>query len=106
MVQAPGVSLAGVDAIAEWIGVFWRAFPDLNHQVLTSLESGDLAAAEVRFSGTHTGPLASPDGDIPATGKSFSFTYTHVTKFAAGVIAADHVHFDQVTFLTQLGLLG
>ncbi|MGB8379781.1 MAG: nuclear transport factor 2 family protein [Dermatophilaceae bacterium] len=36
-VQAPEVSLAGVDAIAAWIGVFWRAFPDLSHQVLTGL---------------------------------------------------------------------
>ena len=60
-VQAPGVSLDGVHAITDWIGVFWRAFPDLNHEVVTSLESGDLAAAEVWFSGTHTGPLASPD---------------------------------------------
>lgn len=106
VVQAPGASLAGVDAVADWVAVFWRAFPDLRHDILTSVESDGVAAAEVRFSGTHTGPLASPDGDIPATGKAFAFTYTHITRFADGVITEDHVHFDQMDFLTQLGLLG
>lgn len=105
-VQAPGVSLSGVDEIAGWIGVFWRAFPDLSHQIVTSVEEGDRAAAEVRFAGTHTGPLASPDGDIPATGKTFEISYTHITRFDGGRIVEDHVHFDQMGFLTQLGLLG
>ncbi|WP_020388512.1 ester cyclase [Kribbella catacumbae] len=105
-VRAPGVALNDVGEIASWIGVFWRAFPDLRHEILGSVEADGTAAAEVRFTGTHTGPLASPDGDIPATGKPFDFTYTHFTRFSDGVIAEDHVHFDQLTFLTQLGLAG
>ncbi len=106
VVQAPGASLAGLNAVTDWIAVFWRAFPDLRHEILSSVESDDMAAAEVRFAGTHTGPLASPEGDIPATGKSFAFSYAHVTRFADGVIVEDHVYLDQMDFLTQLDLLG
>lgn len=106
-VEAPGgVSLSGIEEVAVWIGVFWRAFPDLRHEILTSVESGDRASAEVRFTGTHTGPMASPDGDIPPTGKPFDFTYTHTTEFADGAVASDHVVYDQLGFLSQLGLMG
>ena len=62
-------------------------------------------AAEARFTATHTGPLASPGGDIPPTGKPVALDYVEGTRFADGRIASEHVYFDQVAFLSQLGLL-
>jgi ketosteroid isomerase-like protein len=62
-------------------------------------------AAEARFTATHTGPLASPGGDIPPTDKPVALDYVDVTRFAGGRIASEHVYFDQVAFLSQLGLL-
>jgi len=62
-------------------------------------------AAEVRFSGTHTGPLASPGGKIAPTGRPFAFDYLHVSRLAGDQIASDHIYFDQLGFLNQLGLL-
>jgi ketosteroid isomerase-like protein len=104
-IVAPGVELHGREEIEGWIRVFITAFPDLKHEARTTIETGDACVAEVRFSGTHTGPLASPDGDIDPTGKPFVLDYAHVSRFEGGRIRSDHVYFDQLTFLSQLGLL-
>jgi predicted ester cyclase len=104
-ILAPGTKLQGRDAAAAWIEVFLHAFPDLNHEILATVQSGDAVAAEARFTATHTGPLASPGGDIPPTGKPVALDYyVDVTRFADGRIASEHVYFDQVAFLSQLGL--
>ncbi|HLI57599.1 MAG TPA: ester cyclase [Actinomycetota bacterium] len=97
--------MQGPDQVAGWIQVFLTAFPDLNHDVRSVLEVDGGCAAEVRFSGTHTGPLASPNGDIPPTGKPFTFDYVHVSSLEGGRIRQDHIYFDQLGFLAQLGLL-
>jgi steroid delta-isomerase-like uncharacterized protein len=104
-IVAPGVELHGKEEIERWIRVFITAFPDLKHEVRATIETTDACVAEVRFSGTHTGPLASPDGEIPPTGKPFVLDYVHVSRFEEGRIESDHVYFDQLTFLSQLGLL-
>ena len=104
-VVAPGVDLHGEDQVVGWIQVFLRAFPDLHHEVRSVLEVNGGYAAEVRFSGTHTGPLASPAGDIQPTGKPFAFDYVHVARLDGNKIASDHIYFDQLGFLSQLGLL-
>ncbi len=102
---APGVELHGKEEIEGWVRVFLTAFPDLKHDVRTVIETGDACVAEVRFSGTHTGPLASPDGEIAPTEKPFVLDYVHVSRSEDHRIGSDHVYFDQLTFLTQLGLL-
>jgi predicted ester cyclase len=83
----------------------YLAFPDLKHQILTTVQPGDAVAAEARFTATHTGPLASPNGDIPPTGKPVTLDYVDVARFADGRITSEHIYFDQVAFLSQLGLL-
>ena len=85
--------------------MFLRAFPDLNHQILATVQAGDAVATEARFTATHTGPLASPGGDIPPTGKPVALDYVDITLFTDGRIASEHIYFDQVAFLSQLGLL-
>jgi steroid delta-isomerase-like uncharacterized protein len=104
-VVAPGVEFHGIDQVAGWLQVFLTAFPDLRHDVRSVLEVDGRCAAEVRFSGTHTGPLASPQGEIPATGKPFAFDYVQVSSLEQGRIRNDHIYFDQLGFLGQLGLL-
>lgn len=104
-VVAPGVELHGEEQVLGWIQVFVSAFPDLRHEVRSVLEVNGGYAAEVRFSGTHTGPLASPGGEIGPTGRPFAFDYVHVSRLAGDQIASDHIYFDQLGFLNQLGLL-
>jgi predicted ester cyclase len=58
---------------AAWIDVFLRAFPDLHHEVLSTVEADNQIVAEARFIGTQAGPLASPGGDIAPTGKTVTW---------------------------------
>lgn len=102
---APGVELRGPEAIAGWVNVFNRAFPDLHHEVCSAVEIDGTCWAEIQATGTHTGPLASPQGDIPPTGKRFVMNYAEVARVEGGRLASEHIYFDQLGFLQQLGLM-
>src|SRR5436305_1833785 len=100
-----GPRLAGFDAFKGFVGVWNKAFPDGGMKLLTAVESGDTVIAEGVMTGTHTGPLASPAGEVPATGKKIEFKFADVFKTRDGKVVEHRVYFDQMTFLGQLGLI-
>jgi len=104
-INAPGAELRGADQILAWYGVFVRAFPDIKHEVRGSVQETDSCVLQARVTGTHTGPLASPAGDVPPTGKSFALDYVNVARFADGRIASETYYWDNQSFLSQLGLV-
>ncbi|MEY2478369.1 MAG: hypothetical protein QOG87_3684 [Actinomycetota bacterium] len=105
--RAPGAeSVTGVDGIVGYMRPFLEAFPDLTHEIVAYVEDGDTAAFELRISGTHTAPLASPQGEIPATGKSVEFQSCDFVRMRGDQIVSYHVYFDMMGFMGQLGLLG
>src|SRR5690348_9234237 len=71
----PGTGeLKGVEAFIEYAKVFLRAIPDTRVEIRSVVEQGNMVIAEGRLTGTHTGPLATPDGqEIPATGRHVDF---------------------------------
>jgi predicted ester cyclase len=79
--------------------------PDTRHPVSNVIEAGDQLVVEFRWQGTHTRPLFSPQGEIPATGKQLDVRISAVFEIEAGRITAERGYFDQVEFLTQLGLI-
>src|SRR5579864_3194430 len=103
-INAPGAELHGTDQILAWYGVFVRAFPDIKHEVRGPIQEADTCVLQARATGTHTGPLASPAGDIPPTGKPFVLDYVNVARFADGRIESETYYWDNQAFLTQLGL--
>ncbi len=57
------------------------------------------------MTGTHTGPLAMPDGKtIPATNKSFRVRFLEVLKWEGGQIVEEHAYYDVLGWMAQLGL--
>jgi steroid delta-isomerase-like uncharacterized protein len=104
-IRAPGVELQGVDQIMSWYQVFVTAFPDIKHEVRATIEHGNACVLEARVTGTHTGPLASPAGEIAPTGKRFALDYVNVARFADGRLTRETYYWDNQSFLTQLGLL-
>lgn len=67
--------------------------------------TGDQAAEEARFSGTHTGALRTPNGDVPPTGKRMASRYAAVSRVKNGKVTSFHVYFDVADVLAQLGLM-
>ncbi|MDQ1636167.1 MAG: hypothetical protein QOJ32_2976 [Frankiaceae bacterium] len=52
-------------ALQAWV----VAFSDLRGTITSAARDGDLLAYEVRFDGTHDGPLQTPMGELPAFGR-------------------------------------
>lgn len=106
VLQAPGeASLDGADAAVDYVRVWARAFPDMRQTVVNQLVAGDWVVSEFSVAGTHTGTLASPDGDIPPTNRKATGRGVQLQRIEDGKIAEERVYFDQLEILTQLGLV-
>lgn len=104
--EAPGdVRLEGPDAITAYAMGWLNAFPDARITVHTDLEAGDRVVHEFTFEGTHEATLASPAGDVPATGRRLVGRGVEVLRVEGDKIVEDHLYFDQVQVMTQLGLM-
>ena len=102
---SPGGAVSSAKEAATFAGAFMTAFPDARFEFQAWVESGDTAAAEGAYSGTHTGTLVSPQGDIPATGKSITITFAAVSKVRNGRVSYHHAYWDNAAFMMQLGLM-
>ena len=103
-VVAPGAQPRGRDQILDWFRGYWEAFPDANLEIDQSIESGQHVANEGRLVGTHTGVLRTPDGDVPPTGRSVNLRWMAMYEVAGDEIVFEHLYFDSMEFLTQLGI--
>ena len=85
---------------------FISAFPDLQFIVQRTLVDGDNVAIHWMAKGTHTQPLVPKSGEtIPPTGKQIELNVMVVTEVKDGKIKREWTGWDQVEFLSQLGLM-
>jgi predicted ester cyclase len=100
----PGGEHSGREQILEWLGGYWEAFPDARLEIVCPVESGSRAAAEGRFSGTHTGTLRMPEGEVPPTGRKVEIRWAAIYEARGDELLSEHLYFDPTQFMTQLGL--
>jgi predicted ester cyclase len=100
-----GVNLRGTGQMRPFLAAWLSAFPDMRHEVITSVEDADTIALELRIHGTHTGVLPSPKGDIPPTNRPVRWDSADFIKVAGGKITVWQATWDQIAFITQLGLM-
>lgn len=81
--------------------------PDATFRNISMISKGNKVAAEFAFKGTHTGPLETPDGTIPATNKhvDFQLGFFYVRFNAKGQIAEERRRYDMAGFMRQVGLI-
>jgi len=95
--------IEGADAI---MGVYraWKtAMPDVHGVIHNVVAAGETALVELAWEGTHTGPLETASGTIPASGKSQHTPGVFSIDVKSGVIATSRNYFDMLTFLQQIG---
>jgi predicted ester cyclase len=68
------------------------------------IASGDVVVVEFTGRGTHTGPLVTSMGEIPATGRSLTLKLCDVVEFKDGKVASQRTYFDTGSMMAQLGL--
>jgi steroid delta-isomerase-like uncharacterized protein len=103
----PGAGrMEGLEAFRAYGETFLRGFPDgrLRAERFVA-ETGEAIVVEGVFSGTHTGPLAGPDGEIPATGRRLELPFVDVFDARDGLLCEHHIYYDQMLMLGQLGLI-
>jgi ketosteroid isomerase-like protein len=99
-----GDTFAGAAAIRAMHEGFLAAFPDLRHAVLDYFERDDTVALELRVTGTHTGPLRLPEGEVTPTGRPVVWESVDWMKVRDGLVASWRVYTDNLSFLRQVGL--
>ena len=100
-----GTTFSGPDGARQFANMWATAFPDGQVTIERAFGSGDQVTVEITGRGTHTGPLQSPGGEIPATGKSVTLQLCDVYTIENGKIKSNRSYLDSVSLLTQIGVM-
>jgi len=100
-----GITLRGRDQVREYMKLLWSAFPDIKVVATYQVVAGDTVVTEQSYSGTHTGTLRTPKGDIAPTRKRVQGRQVAVQRVKDGQVWSEHLYFDQMEFLGALGLV-
>ena len=102
----PDVAQGRAEIHAREAGLF-DAFSDITFELRQVVESGDRALIEAFVSATNTGPIPTPAGALPATGKRIRIPMASVVRLNGdGSIAEEHRYLDVAGFMGQLGVGG
>ena len=101
----PSGTTHGIEPYLQTAKGFITAMPDSRMDVTAIIESGNRVVVEGAYCGTHTGPLGTPRGEVPATGRTLKLPLCDVIEVATGRITRISAYYDQLTFAAQLGLL-
>ena len=69
------------------------------------MAAGNVVVAEGTTAGTHDGAFRTPKGEIPRSGNPVSLRYAAVKRFEGDRLVSEHLYFDQLEFLQQLGAM-
>ena len=101
-----GQTFNGKEGFRAFMAGFAQAFPDLTITVTNQIATEDQVVSECRWRGTNNGPLMSPQGEIPATGKTVEgAVFCEVWAIRNGKIVSLRNYQDVATWLRQLGLV-
>jgi steroid delta-isomerase-like uncharacterized protein len=102
---SPAGTIKGSAEVGQFLEGYQLAFPEAKFAISAVIGSGQTAAHEGTYSGTNSGPLTSPSGEIPATGKYASVPFVTVLETDGERITAHRAYWDQMGFMGQLGLI-
>ncbi len=91
----------GREGFRQFVAAVRTAFPDMRFTTDDMVAEGDRVAVRYTASGTHQGEFQG----IPATGRQVSFTGIDMFRVSEGKLVEEHLNFDQLTMLQQLGVI-
>jgi steroid delta-isomerase-like uncharacterized protein len=87
------------EAFAE---AFRSALPDAHMEIVSVVEEGDRVAVQARFRGTHTGALATEQGEVPASGNTIDVPFADFFRLGDDTFVEHRVYWDQAEMMAQL----
>lgn len=104
--EYPGAASLNKDVALMYNSAFLPAFPDLHFDVIRTIANDDCVVTHWTATGTQNGPLATLSGQVlPATHRKGTVRGVLITEIKDGKIAAEQTYWDQMSLLTQLGLM-
>jgi steroid delta-isomerase-like uncharacterized protein len=86
----------------------WQGWAQVSSDSAATFEaahvSGSTVVLELSWRGTHTGPLETPAGPIPATGRAIDLRACQIVDVSDGKVRSIRQYFDMETLLAQLGV--
>jgi steroid delta-isomerase-like uncharacterized protein len=102
----PGAgTIEGLEGFLAYERGFHDAFPDGHMEVKSWVEGQGCIAVQGVFTGTQTGAMVGPGGEIPPTNRRLELPFGDFFQVSGGRITRHEIYYDQVTFLSQLGLM-
>jgi ketosteroid isomerase-like protein len=101
----PETTLTGPAEISAYCGAYDGAFPDAGYSITATYSTADVVVVQGTWNGTNTGPLVTPAGGVPATGRRVSLSFCSVARLRGGRFASMHMYWDSQAMLAQLGLV-
>jgi predicted ester cyclase len=101
----PAGSGEGPEAVLSFNRMWAVAFPDYRIISVRQVASGENVASENRFTGTHSGVLSLPTGDMAATGRAVDGPYVGFFRVVDDRIVSQRVYLDRLDIMEELGLV-
>lgn len=102
--QSIGVTYEG-DQLDYPVRQYGTAFGDMHRELYDLWTVGDTVIVRLALQGTHTGPLATPFGTIPPTGKKMDAPCADIFELEDGKIKRFDCYPEGSVILTQLGVI-
>lgn len=93
----------GHEGIKKWIENTRTMLPDMVMAFPEVVVQGDKIATVWTMTGTQTGPMVTPDGTMPATGRKVSISGLSIDDLKDGKFVKEVVVFNILEMLMQLG---
>ena len=101
VMHASPSDVVGIDSARAYYANYHTGFSNITFTIKDVFGQGDKLVKYWNFKGTHTGNFFG----IPATGKTVSLDGVTLVRMSTGKIAEERDFFDNMDFMTQLGLM-
>lgn len=100
-----GLNLEGREQFLNFMKARKRAFPDITLEHTNVVVQGDQVVMEFVATGTHLGPLMTPNGEIAATGKPITLHVVEIHTWKDGKLVNLVQYQDPTSPLRQIGVM-
>ena len=100
-----GQTFRGKQQFRDFFMSFKTAFPDLTLRAINTFAEGDYVAVEFVASGTHTGPLMTPAGAIPASNNQVTLNVCEIHRWKDGKLSRLVNYQDAMSLMGQIGAM-
>jgi len=103
--ESIGVTYRGPKELGRTVEIYGKAFPDMHRELYDFYVAGDTVVVVLALQGTHKGPLETPMGIIPPTGKRMDAPCCDVFHLKNGKIQKFDCYPSGTIIFSQLGVL-